>query len=155
MNVSFLKRDLNRDFFVTELELSCFGKLIVNQDGRPITDFHSAKAQALLCYRAVTGCSHTRSNLAGLLWSDMPEENARLNLRKVLSNLRKLAGDHLTITRQEVTFNEDGAYWLDVAAFEQAISSLTSNPKLSEEDADRLTQAMDLYQGDFLADFYV
>ncbi|MEW5956946.1 MAG: tetratricopeptide repeat protein [Chloroflexota bacterium] len=127
----------------------------MSQGGRLITAFHSAKAQALLCYLAVTGCPHTRSSLTGLLWAELPEENARLNLRKVLSNLRKLAGDQLIITRHEVAFNKNAPYWLDVAAFEQAVSAPKSNRLTSETDISRLAQAMDLYQGDFLADFYL
>jgi len=51
-------------------------------DGESISGFYSSKAQALLVYLAVTGVPHSRAALAGLLWSDMPEADARTNLRQ-------------------------------------------------------------------------
>ena len=51
-----------------KLELALLGNLEIRQGGVPVTDFESSKAQALLCYLAVTGHPHTRPALAGLLW---------------------------------------------------------------------------------------
>lgn len=51
------------------------------------------KAMALLAYLAMRpGETLTRAHLAGLLWPDSPEEQARTNLRQALSQLRKLFG---------------------------------------------------------------
>jgi len=47
---------------------------------RPLVELASAKAVALLFYLAVTGHGYSRSALAGLLWSDLPESTARANL---------------------------------------------------------------------------
>ena len=54
-----------------ELNLALLGKLEIQQNDRPIAGLASAKAQALLCYLAVTGRAHFRTSLAGLLWGDM------------------------------------------------------------------------------------
>ena len=101
-----------------QLELVLLGRLDILRDGKPVTGFGTSKAQALLCYLAVTGRPHFRPPLAGLLWGDMPETRARTNLRKVLTNLRRLVGAHLIITRQTVAFNREAPYRLDVELFE-------------------------------------
>lgn len=49
----------------------------------------STKAKALLIYLAMTAAAQSRSTLAGPLWSDLPEEAARTNLRLVLTKLRR------------------------------------------------------------------
>jgi DNA-binding SARP family transcriptional activator len=54
--------------------------------GKPQFEY---KGQALLAYLAVTRQPHSCSALAGLLWSEMPESDARANLRVTLSQLRK------------------------------------------------------------------
>jgi adenylate cyclase len=129
-----------------ELQLALLGKLEIRLDGQPIGGLTSAKAQALLCYLAVTGRPHFRPTLAGLLWGDMPEVNARANLRRELSVLRRTVGEHLIVTRQEVVFNRDTRYRLDVELFEAA----TSQGTLA-----RLQEAVELCGGDFLEGFYV
>ena len=77
---------------MAELQLSLLGKLQISLDGAPVRGFASAKAQALLCYLAVTGRPHERESLAALFWGDVPETEARASLRTVLANLRKLVG---------------------------------------------------------------
>ena len=79
-----------------QLQLALLGRADVRQDGEPVTGFYSSKAQALLFYLAVTGTSHSRAALAGLLWADVPEADARTNLRQadcyVLSSLHEGLG---------------------------------------------------------------
>jgi DNA-binding SARP family transcriptional activator len=152
------------------LRLECLGGLQITHDGAPVTSFVSVKAPALLCYLAVTGRPQFRLVLAGLLWGDLPEEDACANLRKVLSNLRDLVGDHLIITPHTAAFDRQSAYWLDVEAFLERVEKGLA--KSGNEEADRpdaadslrafepsgfsyLLEAADLYRGDFLDGFYV
>lgn len=155
------------------LQLTLLGQADVCLAGEPVTGFYSSKAQALLFYLAVTGQTHTRPALAGLLWADLPEADALMNLRQVLTNLRKLVGDHLAITRQTVAFNRTSDYWLDVEAFQAGVErAYKPSPQPSPSgrgsqasppvggtqggpEVERLRQAVDLYRGDFLAGFYV
>jgi DNA-binding SARP family transcriptional activator/predicted ATPase len=131
------------------LHLALLGKPRISRDGVPVSGFISAKAQALLFYLAVTRRPHTREALAGLLWSDMPGTQAGKNLRNVLSNLRALLGPHLLITRDEVAFNVDAAYALDVEAFQNGLAG-----SLAKKNIQTLHNAVELYQGDFLEGFY-
>lgn len=132
-----------------ELRLECLGGMQITRDGAPLTGFVSVKAPALLCYLAITGRPQFRLVLAGLLWGDLPEEDAGANLRKALSNLRDLAGDHLIITPHMVTFDRTSAYWLDVEAF------LSLSTRSLPTDLPDLHAAAELYRGDFLDGFYV
>jgi DNA-binding SARP family transcriptional activator/predicted ATPase len=133
-----------------ELQLALLGNVEIRRAAVPVSGFSSGKALALLCYLAVTGRPHSRPALAGLLWSDLPESNARNNLRKALTNLRGLVGPHLRITRQEIAFNRDCRYWLDVECFEAAVTSASP-----ETDVERLGEAVELYRGDFLEGLYM
>ncbi len=130
---------------VEPLRLVYLGGMQVSRGDRPVTGFVSAKAPAALCYLAVTGRVQFRLVLAGLLWGDLPEQDACANLRKVLSNLRDLVGEHLIITPHTVAFNRESAYWLDVEAFLERVDQETS----------RQIEAAELYQGDFLDGFYL
>ena len=86
------------------LKLTLLGQpQVVRVDARgneaPLTAWRYKKSLALLFYLAVTGRSHSREALIGLLWGDSTEANARANLRKSLSELRRLVGPVVIITR--------------------------------------------------------
>src|SRR5258706_7049503 len=85
-----------------QLSVHVLGRAELAVGGRALVDLASAKAAALLLYLAVTGTAHSRSTLAGLLWSDLPEATARANLRLVLTKLRRVVPDHLDVNRQTV-----------------------------------------------------
>ncbi|UCG26073.1 MAG: AAA family ATPase, partial [Chloroflexota bacterium] len=127
------------------LALRLLGGLALSRDGQPLTGFKSQKGQALLCYLAVTGQSHSRSALAGLLWPDIPEANARTNLRKVLTRLPEAISDHLVVTRQTIGLNPDRPMWVDVVQLEAGLAP--------QAEVEVVRQAVALYEGDFLAGF--
>ncbi len=129
-----------------ELRLALLGELQITRGGAPLSGFVSNKAQALLCYLAVTGRMYQRPALAGLLWGHMPEDKASASLRVALSNLRKLVGPHLLTTRQTAALDRERPYWLDV----QALQSGAANG-----GCEQLSAAVELYRGDFMAGFYV
>jgi predicted ATPase/DNA-binding SARP family transcriptional activator len=136
-----------------DLRLTLLGRPQVVSDGTPLTGWALQKSLALLAYLAVTGRPHSRGALAGLLWRDCTEANARSNLRKVLAELRQRVPSHLTITRAEVAFDRASAYWLDVEAFEQGIGRalvLGASP-VTPARAAVLTEALDLCCGELLA----
>ncbi len=137
------------------MQLQFFGRPKVSRDGGEVRGFRSTKTIALLCYLAVTGRPHTRAHLASLLWEDMPETHAGMNLRKTLMNLRQLLGVYISSTRQEIALNRALPYQMDVGAFETGISFLTVNQALSKATVDQLAEAIELYQAAFLEGFYV
>ncbi len=134
------------------LEIRLFGGLEIHRGGAPIGSFISSKAPALLAYLAVTGRTHQRETLAALLWSDMSDADAKNNLRQTLSNLRKVADPHVLITRDTAAFNTAVPHTLDTAQFEHHLQTgrTSGNSRFTH-----LSEAAALYQGDFLAGFFV
>lgn len=124
-----------------QIRLAFLGKPKFERNGQPL-DLTSVKGQALLAYLAVTRQTHSRSALAGLLWSDMPEADARTNLRVTLSQLKKAVGNVVLATRRTIELNPDSNLWLDITELEHAANS-----------GNNLAEAADLYRGDFFDDF--
>jgi DNA-binding SARP family transcriptional activator/tetratricopeptide (TPR) repeat protein len=125
-----------------QLRVCVLGGLHLAVGGLPLPGLPSAKARALLAYLAMTGTVQSRSALAGLLWSDLPEETARTNLRLVLSKLRRALPDHLEVTRQSVALAADQPVWVD--ALEMARLGAASDPEA-------LMAAVGLCRGELLA----
>ena len=141
---------------MTQLKVRLFGPLEVSVDGEPVTGFDSDKVRAFLAYLAVeSDWPHRRQKLAGLLWPDFPENSARTNLRRALSNLRQVIGDreadppYLFISRQTIQLNIQSEAWIDVARFNELHKGQGSQSSSIEQ----LEEAVDLYRGPFLEGF--
>lgn len=138
------------------LQIKLLGGFTVVLGNQSVTQFRSAKARGLLAYLATQpDQDHARTTLATLLWGDLPEPAAKTNLRIELSNLNKLLADHpaLTITRNTVRFHQPLAT-VDVGHFRDSMASFLALPAESQAtQLLRLTTALDLYQGEFLAGF--
>ncbi len=140
---------------MAHLSLSLLGPFQAALDGNPVTAFESDKVRALLAYLAVEADRpHRRDKLAGLLWPERPNRDARSNLRYALYNLRQAIGDRqatppfLHVSRQTIQFNGDSESWVDVMAF-------TNRLEPSRRTDGDLEEAIDLYRGEFLEGFYV
>ncbi|MCT7356984.1 bacterial transcriptional activator domain-containing protein, partial [Streptomyces sp. 15-116A] len=100
------------------------------------------------------GEEHPRRRLAGVLWPESGEAQARTNLRHLLHTLRcAVPGIEqvLEITPRTVAWRDDAACDLDVAVFEDALRrarSLTA----PEPRAAALAEAVAAYTGDLMAD---
>ncbi|MGD8473705.1 MAG: BTAD domain-containing putative transcriptional regulator, partial [Anaerolineae bacterium] len=142
---------------MARLSVRLLGTLQVTLDGTPLTGFESEKERVLLAYLIEESQQpHRREKLAGLLWPERPEAAARGNLRRVLSNLRRLLGDRtpsgppfLLITEQTVRFNPACDAWVDILTFARLLRPLRRQPSTQLEEAIRL------YHGDFMEGFSV
>jgi WD40 repeat protein/ABC-type branched-subunit amino acid transport system substrate-binding protein/DNA-binding SARP family transcriptional activator len=131
------------------LEVRLLGQFALHLDGA-IVVLHSRPAQSLLAYLALTaGTAHRREKLAGLLWPDSDEDNARNSLRHALWRIRRaietdeVAAPYLLTDELAVSFNAGADYWLDAA--------------LLTHDGDSLQEQLDavaVYRGDLLPGFY-
>jgi WD40 repeat protein/DNA-binding SARP family transcriptional activator len=133
------------------LQIRLLGQFDVRLDGKRIV-ISSRAGQSLLAYLAMTaGTPHRREKLAGTLWPNSSDENARKNLRQELWRIRKAipaqnlpeADDYLIADEFTLTFNREADYWLDVAILEK-----------SDPDVQSLTSGLSLYQGELLPGFY-
>lgn len=140
------------------LTLNTLGRLEILWDGQPTCELNLRKSQALLIYLALNPGSHDQSHLAGLLWGDLPEDNARRNLRHALHQLRHgLDPEILDSDRLSVGLDPDISIQVDALDLEAAIARAgrcrrEENPTAA---AGYLETAADLYQGDFLSGFDV
>ncbi len=89
------------------LQISALGRLSIQVNGDEVQPRVPAKAGAIVVYLAESGGSADRAKLAHLLWSDQTDDQARANLRVVLSRLRASLGDAVRADRNEVWFDTD------------------------------------------------
>ena len=133
-----------------ELRLQVLGGLTLTLTAGPLLTFISSKAPALLAYLAVTRRPQPREALAGLLWGELADADAKNNLRQTLSSLRRSLEPYLLIDRDTVGLNPAAALWLDSEAFERSLAAAAGDPAPATRTA-HLRAAAALYQGDFLA----
>jgi len=134
---------------IQKLKLSLLGVPQIYLDEEPLIDQLAVREQALLFYLVVNGQVRNRSNIASLLWNATLDTQALKNLRDVLPNLRRRLGSYLLITHHSVGFNRQADYWLDVETFQHTLQAHTPNNPAT------LHNALDLYRGEFLEDFFV
>ena len=146
------------------LSVSLLGSLTVTLDGQPTSKFEYNQVRALLAYLIAEAESpHRREALAGLLWPDLSQKAALNSLRNALAKLRQVIGDqdadppYLFITNDAIQFNRASDHKLDLERFTQLLAASKSHTHRRLEScrscADRLRQAVDLYQADFLKGF--
>lgn len=144
----------------SQLSMFFLGSMQTVLDGTALA-FRSRRERALLAYVAVEAVRyHSRPALAGVLYPDMPGEDALRNLRLVLNRLRGELQERdrdipfLWISRDGLQWNLDSAYRLDVADFLRLLADVPlDNAPLTETHIRRLTEAVALYRGDFLHGF--
>ncbi len=133
-----------------DLHLKLFGCPQIIRAGSPVEGFISSKVPALFYYLAVTNRYKSRDVLGTLFWGDLPQNQARKNLRDALSNLRKLLEPYILVNGSEIAFNSQMSYRLDVEAFEIELPVA-----LKTGDLAALNKIGETYQGDFLEGFFV
>ncbi len=139
------------------LAIYLLGPIQVRLNGEPLFELRSNKALALLAYLATEADRvHRREKLAGMLWPDYTESSARANLRRALADLRQAIDDdaasplYLHATRQTIQFNPTSDAWVDVTAFTGLVTRTVHGSSV-----DQLEQAIALYRGPFLEQFFV
>jgi DNA-binding SARP family transcriptional activator len=129
---------------VVTVELRLLGPPSLIIAGRPAR-LHSAKALAFLAYLTLEAdAPHSRAKLAGLLWGESPDAQARHSLRQVLYSLRRALGnlikDCLVLEEETVVFEPHPDLRVDALEF---LTSAAADSK----DLDALRRAAQLYQG--------
>ncbi len=125
------------------LEIRTLGGLSILENGEPINDLGTRKAEALLLYLAVEGGDHRRNAVAALLWPESSEIHARTSLRVALSALRRNLGAYLDIDREKLAIRPDSEIYVDTTDLLEKIAQ------------GRYLQALELYHGDFLKGFHL
>jgi len=121
-------------------------------DHQALSHLVTGRAAALLAYLAVTGQPQPRVLVADLLWTNVAEQNARTNLRYLLSNLRKVVGDYVIGQGETVALNQQLPHWVDVTTFTTYLTPTPARDK-AEREPTLLTELLKLYNGEFMAGF--
>ncbi|MDX1613294.1 MAG: BTAD domain-containing putative transcriptional regulator [Candidatus Promineifilaceae bacterium] len=139
------------------LTLASFGHFRAELTGGAALDLPTLRARALLIYLAVEqalgGAAQRRAALVELMWPGMPPGSGRQNLRQTLYYLRQAVPDFkppagpamplLLADRREIALNPAYPLTTDLAQFLRLLEGPVAN----------WDRAVELYRGDFLADF--
>ena len=136
---------------MTALQISILGSPEFLMDGVPLKGFLSNKVRAIMIYLAIEyPRPHQRQALAALFWPEHSATAAKTNLRRALSNLRKVINDDknhfLEVTRQSLQLNSGANIYVDALEFDRLLAD--PNPNQIE-----LEQASNLFKGRFLHGF--
>jgi WD40 repeat protein/serine/threonine protein kinase len=153
------------------LKLELLGSFRSYLGQEPLESFRTNKVQALLIYLAIETEAHSRESLTSLLWPGMPERSARTNLRQIVYYLRKIipeleATDDgespvqlMFVNRQSIQLNPAADVVVDARLFEDHLANSRSHDHLDllscGDCREDLLQAIELYRGNFLEDFYL
>jgi DNA-binding SARP family transcriptional activator len=139
------------------LEIRLLGPPTFTLSGQPL-QLVRRKSIALLAWLAVTRRPQSREAITGLIWPEFDHESSLMNLRRDLSWLRKTLGDgFVAADRLQIAIEPDAPLWLDVQIFDSALSAVQKHnhppTSLCPDCVANLSQAIELYQGDFMAGF--
>jgi WD40 repeat protein/DNA-binding SARP family transcriptional activator len=130
------------------LEIKLLGQFEVCLNGTGVA-LASRHSQSLLAFLALHAQQeHRREQIAGLLWPEASEANARNNLRHAIWLINQALGsnDYLRADRITLSFNTRAPHRVD------AMMLLDCRPDFSATEA--LVEAASAYQGELLPGFY-
>jgi DNA-binding SARP family transcriptional activator len=135
---------------VSQLKISLLGGFGINCGGHSITEIKTLRLQALMAYLLLHRAAPiSRQQLAFQFWPESSERQARTNLRHLVHDLRSALprGDNFLLgDGQEIAWNCQTAFSVDVDEFERSLDAAGSAPALRG--------ALDLYRGDLLPACY-
>jgi DNA-binding SARP family transcriptional activator len=115
----------------------------------PISEWGAAATRQLFFY-LLTHPSRSRDQIAAILWPELPASKVKANFHPTKYRLKRALGQeplHFDGSHYQIHPRLD--YWFDVKEFERLLEG--SGPGRRME---RLQQAVALYRGDFLEDYY-
>jgi DNA-binding SARP family transcriptional activator len=128
------------------LQIRLFGDLELRYGQTLLPAFESSRAASLLAYLLLhRDGPQARQRIAFLLWPDSSEPQARTNLRHLLHTLRGALPESerfIDVTPRTLQWRAGASYWLDAAAFEEAVTRSEAR------------EAVDLYRGDLIEGCY-
>jgi DNA-binding SARP family transcriptional activator len=138
------------------LYIRLLGELELRYGASLLPPLESARAASLLTYLLVRRSTpQARQRLAFLLWPDSTESQAQTNLRHVLHTLRQYLPEpdrFILATSRTLQWRADAPFWLDIAAFEDALAQ--AERSVEDGVVTTLRSAIDLYHGDLLEGWY-
>ena len=140
----------------THLKLRLLGGFEASRFGITVDGFTYAKMRTLLAYLAVESMrDHSRDALADLFWEKNDAVNARGNLRRTLSNLRRMLerpGSSPLFAVSKSTIRFLPYCWVDSVYFQEQASAALGAATI---DGAHIESVAALYTGEFLSNLTV
>jgi len=140
---------------MARLSITLLGSPQIALDGVPIK-ISTHTAIPLLAYLAVSEKSQTRETLSNLFWSETSQSRALASLRTTLWRLKSSGlEDWIRVENSEISLNYQKTIDVDVLQFKANLHKCGTHghppSQICLYCASLLTEAIDLYQGEFLA----
>lgn len=142
---------------VAILHVRLLGGLAVSWGKEPLPPIAGAMPRSLFAYLLTyRDRPHTRDLLAGTFWPDLPDNVARRRLTQALWQIRRALSPHPVLLTEgdTVQVNPDLPLWLDVQEFGELVDWEIGKSGQPSTNLPALEQAVNLYQGEFLAGYY-
>lgn len=134
------------------MTLQLLGGLELRDAEGAAVSLRTRKCGLLLAYLGVApDRAHSRDQLAGLLWGDRQDEQARGSLRNALSDLRKALGEDALVVDRDVVSLRSGKLSTDYDRLHKATRGETDRVDLAAIYPGEFLEGHDLDTGDFAA----
>jgi DNA-binding SARP family transcriptional activator len=149
---------------MSQLNVTLFGRLHIESQGRVLELSDSHKAQELFCFLLLhRRRSYPRESLAGMLWEHCTTAQSKAYLRKALWQLQHALAElpetsALLLAEPEwIQINPESELSVDVELFEQVHRATTGRGgrELDEQMMNLIGHAIDIYKGDLLENWYL
>jgi len=125
------------------------GRVEREEEEIPISDWGAAATRQLFFY-LLTHPSRSRDQIAAVLWPELPASKVKANFHPTKYRLKRALGQEpLYFDGHHYQIHPDLDYWFDVEEFERLLKGNGAGRRIEQ-----LQQAIALYQGDFLEDYY-
>jgi DNA-binding SARP family transcriptional activator len=149
---------------MARIHVFLLGKFNAVRGEQTVDGLEAQKVQELLCYLLIyRNRPHVREKLADLLWQNSSSAQSKQYLRHTLCQLQAaLENKHdaaetlISVESDWIQLNSAVDHWSDIQQLEQAFT-LTQNQRgrdLDDGQAQTLQQAVQLYRGDLLENWY-
>lgn len=143
------------------LDIHLLGGFSLAFGGDHLPPLPSRHARLLFAWLALqAGRPQSRTLLADRFWPDLPEARGRRRLSHALWQVQDSFGElrsrrsYLVTRGDEVAFDVEAPYWLDVEEFEQRIDEVDEVGTVDTAGMRHLRRVLQLYGGDLLAGSY-
>lgn len=134
------------------LQVKLLGEFSITYGDRPVASISSARSQALLAYLILhRQLPQSRQRLAFHLWESSTDTQARSNLRKELTYLRRALPNpeqFLLVESKTLQWSPTAPFALDILEFEEAVTAVKGAEPQTIPTL--LQKAIALYRGDLL-----
>jgi two-component SAPR family response regulator/Flp pilus assembly protein TadD len=145
------------EFVYPKVEAYGLGQAKVLIDGRGVADleWRSKKSKEMFFYLLSHPRGATKEQIFEALWPECSPAKCNSYFHVTSFRLRRALYPQCLVSEGERYFlNSDGHFWFDIKEFDRLIGEAQSLPQGSDIRADKLSQAVALYKGPFLEDFY-